>query len=264
HHYGGGDPREGGGDDDAQRHLELGGTEGVGGLAQGGGDGAEGVLGEGADQGHDQDPHHDPGREHVEEPHHVDPEDRTQDRGHERDGEEAVDDGGDPHQDLEHRLEDRPHPAAGVLGEVDGRGESDRDRHQHGDEADEDRGQHQRPDPEAPSLGQPDRVGDELPQVDPLVLEEEQRLLAQFVDDPDRDGDREGAANEEKPADGEFSGSGPTGQRDRFGRGFDGHEGGWRGGPLPAHPIVASLPAGGGLDVVGRFLQRLGGGGEVP
>ena len=56
-----------------------------------------------------------------------------QQRRHEGQREVAEHDSGDAGEDLEHRFEEVANPGRGVLGEVDGRGQTYRERHQHRD-----------------------------------------------------------------------------------------------------------------------------------
>ena len=65
-------------------------------------------------------------------------------RRHRERGEEAQHDRGNAGQRLQDRLEDRPHPRAGILGQIDRREQAERAGHAHGDEGDQQRADQQR------------------------------------------------------------------------------------------------------------------------
>ena len=135
----GDDARQRGGEDDAQRDLQLARAEAEGALAQRGGHGAQRVLGDRRDRRQHEQAEDDPGRQRVELVD-LDPEDAAQDLGREEgEGEVAEDDRRHAGQQLEHRLDDLAHARRRVLGEVDRGQQAERDRD---DEAD--RGQVQR------------------------------------------------------------------------------------------------------------------------
>ncbi len=93
-------------------------------------------------------------------------------RSQEVQAEEPEDDGRDPGDRLEHRLDDVAHPWAGVLREEDGAQEAERDRDDHGDHGDEHRAADQGQDAEGVRLDgrRPLGPGEEVDRVD--LLEE--------------------------------------------------------------------------------------------
>ena len=114
-------------------HLELGRPQRQRSLPKRTGHRRQGVLGQRGDQRDDQDSDHDPGRGVVEDLDRALAEDGPEQRGHEGQREVAKHDSGDAGQDLENRFEEVANPGRRVLGEIDGRGQADRKRHQHGD-----------------------------------------------------------------------------------------------------------------------------------
>ena len=169
----------------------------------------QGILGHRADHRNDENPHHDPGRGGVEDLDDAVTEDRSQQRGHERQGEVPVDDGRDACQDFENRLEDAPGALRGVLTEVDGGGQADRQGDRHGDGTGDEGGQHERPDPEVENGRLPRGRGQELAKGHVFRTKEEQGFLAELVDDSDRRNDRDGGSYEERPLDEHLEGTGP-------------------------------------------------------
>ena len=161
-HVAGDDPRDGGRDDDARRHLELRGAEAIGAVPELSRHGGHGVLGDGGHGRDEHHAHHEARGEDVEDPH-PDPEILEQ-GGEERQGEEAEDDGRDAREHLECRLERIADPRSRVLAQVDGGAEPERQGDDAGPEGHGERADDQRTDAERGRLEErrPALAGEEV------------------------------------------------------------------------------------------------------